>query len=195
MRSCRNARQWRSSRAGCKRECPTGVDMARMKISSASLQKRHGLPPRPRRRLAPACLTAHPRRSQPAQPCRRWPRSASGRGSSARRQLPGGHALSRRQPHPNPPRLRGGGPISNPPQAGREGWGPAPRGRALVDTFGTISSRRTPCRRACCPRRLPGDGPKGGPRGGHCAVGGRFSPPVWSMRRGRRPGACSTRYR
>ena len=67
---------------GCKRECPTGVDMARMKIEFLyHYRKKHGLTARDRRDRLPAALRALCRAVRAAARtcatgCRRWPRSA-----------------------------------------------------------------------------------------------------------------------
>src|SRR5579863_1652411 len=136
---------------GCRRECPTGVDMARMKIEFLHhYNKRHGLSPRDRAiaylpRYAPyaARLGAllNLRNRVPAL-------AALGErlvGFSAQRRLPEWSAqpYCGASPQPNPPPLAGEGdrrraPLEYPPPLAGEGRVGADGGRAvmlLVDTF------------------------------------------------------------
>ena len=95
---------------GCKRECPTGVDMARMKIEFLHhYRQEHGLDAaRPRR--SPICRATRPRRRGSrasrscATGCRRWPRSTSGssasaRGGRCRAMVAARRSISRRRRH------------------------------------------------------------------------------------------------
>jgi FAD/FMN-containing dehydrogenase/Fe-S oxidoreductase len=130
---------------GCRRECPTGVDMARMKIEFLHhYRKRHGLSARDR-------LIAYlPRYAPYAAPLgtlfnlrNRVPALAAlGErlfGLSARRQLPEWSSTPYRgaSPHPNPPpQAREGAPKYPPPQAGEGRVGADGREVVLlVDTF------------------------------------------------------------
>ncbi len=131
---------------GCKRECPTGVDMARMKIEFLHhYKKRHGLTARDRvvaylPRYAPYAARIAPLlnlRNRFGVLARLGERFL---GLSARRQLPEWSAAPYRgaggSPHPNPPPQP---PPFPPPQAGEgPGGGDATTGREvvlLVDTF------------------------------------------------------------
>ncbi len=138
---------------GCKRECPTGVDMARMKIEFLHhYKKRHGLTLRDRAvaylpRYAPYAARLAPllnlRNRVPAL-ARLSERLL---GLSARRQLPEWSSKPYRgaSPHPNPPPLAGEGvtgaaAASPPPQAGEGQGGGDARSEIgevvlLVDTF------------------------------------------------------------
>ena len=118
---------------GCKRECPTGVDMARMKIEFLHHYRR-GRRLSARDRLIPTCraMRLGPRIWRRCSICaigrRPWPGSASaGSGLSAARKLP---QWSRRpyrsaaSRHPNPPPLAGSAPtLTLPRWRGREGRG------------------------------------------------------------------------
>ncbi len=132
---------------GCRRECPTGVDMARMKIEFLHHYRRdHRLSARDRliaylpryapwaTHLAPL-LNLRNRAPALARLGERW------FGLSAARKLP---QWSRRpyrsaaSPHPNPPPLAGVGPHPNPPPLAGEGREGVYDGRdviLLVDTF------------------------------------------------------------
>ena len=172
---------------GCRRECPTGVDMARMKIEYLhQRRKRHGLSLRDRAvawlpRYAPAASRLawmmNLRDRLPGLP------AATERlvGLSAKRTLPGGAptrfgATGWSRPRPA---VRAGGP----PRAGRT----VPRWRSSPIRSPPGSSPRTPAPRCgCFRRRASGCGP---PRhrpanAARYAAGGRSLPPASSRKRG-----------
>jgi ferredoxin len=119
---------------GCKRECPTGVDMAKMKVEFLyHYKKRHGLSARDR---MIAYLPRYAPYAAPFAPLlnlrNRMPVLAAlgekALGLSARRSLPEWSARPYRgaSPHPNPPPLAGEGARwrrfeNPPPQAGEGG--------------------------------------------------------------------------
>jgi Fe-S oxidoreductase len=137
---------------GCKRECPTGVDMAKMKVEFLyHYKKRHGLSVRDRLiaylpRYAPYAAPFAPvlnlRNRVPAL-------AALGEkllGFSARRSLPNwsSRPYGGASPHPSPPPLAGEGArwsrVQNPPPQAGEGGERSERVGArevvlLVDTF------------------------------------------------------------
>ncbi len=169
---------------GCKRECPTGVDMARMKIEFLHhYRERHGLSAA-RPRSSPTCRAMRPmprasrRSSICATGCRPWRRSASACcGLSARRQLPE---------------------WSSQPYRGSTDTGPAARpqrhaARRHLQPLFRARERRSPPSGSW---RAPAIGSRRPSRrsAGRYAAAAPFSPPAWSTKRRRRRGACSTRW-
>ena len=164
----------------CKRECPTGVDMARMKIevlhqreeAPRPLARATGWSPtcRAMRRRAPAARPLQPARP----PARRWRRSASGCSASARgarcragARRPCARATRRRH--------RAG-------DAARSSCSPTP------STAG--SSRRTrarPC--ACWQRPATASTCRRRAAAARSAAAAPSSPPAWSTRRAPRRAA------
>src|SRR5438552_3003371 len=114
---------------GCKRECPTGVDMARMKIEFLHhYRKRHGLSARDRAIAYLPRYAPYAARLAPLLNLRNWMPALAALGErlfgfSARRQLPEWLSEPYRgaSPHPNPPPPTGEGVhrrANPPPQAG-----------------------------------------------------------------------------
>ncbi len=169
---------------GCKRECPTGVDMARMKIEFLHhYRKRHGLSRRDRAiaylpRYAPYAA----RLARFTNLRNRVPALAAlderVLGFSARRQMPEWSS------HP----YRGAAPA---PGGGR------PRSRAARRYVQPLfrAGKRARRRAGADPRRISGDDAGAERSAGRYAAAARFSAPGWSMRRARKPAACSTRWR
>ena len=116
---------------GCKRECPTGVDMARMKIEFLHhYRKRHGLAARDRAdRLSAALCALRRAHRAAAQPAKPGSRAGRGLGNGCSASAPVANCRTgRRQPY------RGAGPQSDPPPAGAGARG-ARDVVLLVDTF------------------------------------------------------------
>ena len=165
---------------GCKRECPTGVDMARMKIEFLYHYRKKHAPhgARPRDRLSAAlcalCRAVRAASSTCATGSRRWPRSASRLSASAR----GGNCRNGRRtlyrartPTPTLPRS-GGGSLAAARPLPRRGGGRAgcrsaerrsrPAGRYLQPLF--RAGKRARRRAGADPRRLSGHDPRAGGR-------------------------------
>jgi Fe-S oxidoreductase/FAD/FMN-containing dehydrogenase len=135
---------------GCRRECPTGVDMAKMKLEFlAQYRKRHKLTLRDRLiaylpRYAPiaSVFSGFLNLRKPGGLLARLGETLIG--LSAKRALPhwAPHTYRGASPHPNPPPLPGeGASFDPPPQAGEVVRASKPEGAArpevllLVDTF------------------------------------------------------------
>ena len=190
---------------GCKRECPTGVDMARMKIEFLHhYRKRHGLTARDR---AIAYLPRYAPYAARLARCynlrNRVPALAAlGEkvlGFSARRQLPEWSSKPYRgQPAPQPS-PRGGEAAPTPSLRRKRGGrvGPAPRGRAAGRHLQPLfrAGKRARRRAGFDPRRLSGDDPRTGRRPAAVLRPHLSRVPGLSRRRERRRGACSTRWR
>ncbi len=169
----------------CKRECPTGVDMARMKIEVkaqrhalygaklherlvAHLPRYAGSPPRPPG--SSTCATACRR----SKSCRRSWRS-SRRGAACRA---GARMSSRPRPRPRGPR-------------------PAVRSCSSPTRSTAPSSARTSTLQSrCWSRRATASiTPSPSAAAARCAAGAPISPPAWSIAPARRPIGWSRRLR
>ena len=194
---------------GCRRECPTGVDMAKMKIEVlAAANKRRGLSLRDRlvaylpryapyaARLAPLheCPQRHSRRRlahrAPHRPLRQAPAAALAPRCFAPSPRFG---EGRRGAH----RARA---SAAPRQALHADWGEGnARGRPVRRHLQHLLRAREPARRrrGAAPAWLSRPAFAAGRRPdatarrrARCAAGARSCPPAWSRRRARRPGAC-----
>ncbi len=170
----------------CRRECPTGVDMAKMKIEVlAARAERHGV----------GAAGGAGRRTAALRAVRRAPGAAGQSAQCGAAAAPDGRALawlcrgavvaalaarllSRRRG-----RCAGAG------QSARRGGAAGGHVQSLFRA-GECCARRCACWRR--PAIAPGCRPRAG---GHCAAAARSSPRDWSTRRAARPGARCAGWR
>ena len=159
---------------GCKRECPTGVDMARMKIEFLHhYRKRHGLTPRDR-------LIAYLPRYAPY---------AARDRAAGQPEKPGAAARAARRTAvraQRPPQIAAlVHPIPTAESSIAETGDRATRSCCWSTPSTAISSRRTlvpPS--ACCSAPAIASSARTRRAAGRCVAGGPFSRPGWSTRRG-----------
>ena len=170
---------------GCKRECPTGVDMARMKIEFLHQYRKtpRAHAARPADRLSAALCAAAPRASRRCSIC------ATACPALARL----GERLLGLQRAAQAAALVSRSPIAARVAGRASGREVVLLRRHLQPLFRAGERARRRARAA--PRRLSRDRRPSRRAAGRSAAAAPFSPPAWSTRRGTRRGACSTRSR